>query len=359
MMLRRFLGLLLAFPLLLVSGCKEPDELSGGTTGVALYAFDTATSKVMVWTDLSALYDDAGTPAPGRLISSSLFSKVTNLAWGGLALDSQRGILYLVSETGDIVRVSRFRSQTGSVSSVDVTSFKLASSSRLTNGKFGQTAVDAQGDTLFVSENGDSGTRIWVVTGASSQLQDATVALQALEFSGDTGGTGLAAGGGSVYGFMADGNPVGPDSLTGPRLRKGTAAGFPSSQVILGSSTGLGIRGSLALDTANGYLFSAVHATDAASAEAPIRVFRAGQFGLAYNQAPAYTLGTAADFPDLQVLAHAGNKDWLAALRGQGTVGYATLILWKAPLGGVAPKVKTVDPSGTILRGVALDGNAS
>lgn len=359
MTLRLFKGLLLALPLLLATGCKEADGASGGTTGVALYAFDTSTSKVMVWKDLTALYDDAGTPAPGYLISSSLFSKVTSLAWGGLSLDSQRGILYLVSETGDIVRVSRFRSQTGSVSSVDVVSFKLASSSRLTNGKFGQTAVDPQSDTLFVTENGDSGTRIWVVSGASSQPQDATVALQALETSGDTGGTGVAAAAGSVYAFMADGNPVGPDFLTGPRLRKGTASAFPGSQVILGASTGLAIHGALALDTANGYLFCAAHATDSATTGAPIRVFRSGQFGLAFDQAPAFTLGSAADQPDLRVLAHAGNKDWLVGLRGQGTVGHPTLILWKSPLGGVAPKVKTVDPATTVLRGVALDGNAS
>lgn len=359
MMFRRsVLGLLLASPLLLILGCKEA-EVSGGTTGTALYAFDSTSGKVMVWQDLNAFYDDAGTPASDRLISSNLFTKVTNLAWGGLTLDSQRGILYLVSETGDIVRVSRFRSQTGSVSSVDVTSFKLASTGRLANGKFGQTAVDSQSDTLYVTENGDGGTRIWVVAGASAQFQDATVGLQALEASGDTGGTGVAAGNGSVYGFMLDGSPVGPDSLIGPRLRKGTSTAFPASQVIVGSSTGLERHGALALDTANGYLFSAVHATDAASTVPPVRVFRTGQFGLAYNQAPAYELGTAADQSDLRVLAHAGSKDWLVGLRGQGTVAYAALILWKSPVSGAAPKVKTVAPSGTVFRGVALDGNAS
>lgn len=358
MTFRSLSGLLLAFSLLLIPGCKEA-EVSGGTAGVALYAFDSTTSKVMVWRDLNALYDAAGTPSPDSLISSSLFSKVTNLAWGGLTLDSQRGILYLVSETGDIVRVSRFRSQSGSVSSVDVASFRLSSSGRLTNGKFGQVAVDPQSDTLCITENGDSGTRIWVVPSASSQPQDATIALQALEYSGDTGGTGVTAGSGSVYAFMADGSPVGPDSLTGPRLRRGTTSAFPGSQVIVGSRPQLGLYGSLALDTANGYLFSAVHATDAASTVPPLRVFRTGQFGLAYDQAPAYELGSATDQPDLRVLAHAGNKDWLAGLRGQGTVGYAVLILWKSPITGASPKTKTVDPAGTVIRGVALDGNAS
>lgn len=360
MMKRILLGLLA--PLVLLSlGCKDADGAgaSGGTAGVALYAFDATSSQVFVWKDLNALYDDAGTPAPSSQITSSLFSRATNLAWGGLCLDSQRGALYLVSDTGDVIRVDRIRSQSGTVSSVDVTSFKLASTGRLTNSKFGQSALDPQSDTLYITESGDSGTRIWVVTGASSQYQDATVALQSLEVSGDTKGTGVAAGSGVVYAFMADGSPVGPDALTGPRLRKGTSTGFTSAQVILGSSTGLGAYGALALDTANSYLFSARHATDTASTAAPIQVFRTGQFGLAYNQAPAFTLGTATDQADLRVLAHGGTKDWLAGLRGQGTVGFATLILWKVPLGGTAPKVKVVTPAGSILRGVAIDGNAS
>lgn len=359
-MLQRLIQGLLASLLLLSLACKEADAGgAGGTAGVALYAFDATTSQVLVWKDLNALYDDAGTPAPGVQITSSLFSRVTNLAWGGLCLDSQRGVLYLVSDTGDVVRVDRVRSQAGSVSSVDVTSFKLASTGRLTNSKFGQTALDPQTDTLYITESGDSGTRIWVVSGASSQYQDATVSLQPLEFSGDTKGTGVAAAAGAVYAFVADGSPVGPDALTGPRLRKGVASGFTAAQVILGSSTGLGAYGALALDTANSYLFVARHGTDTASTAAPIQVFRTGQFGLAYNQAPAFTLGTATDQPDLRVLAHGGTKDWLVGLRGQGTVGFATMILWKAPLAGAAPKVKTAPTAGTILRGVAIDGNAS
>jgi len=47
------------------------------------------------------------------------------------------------------------------------------------------------------------------VANASSQVQDASVTLQALQMSGDSGGTGVAAGSGSVYAFMLDGSTVG------------------------------------------------------------------------------------------------------------------------------------------------------
>jgi hypothetical protein len=360
-MLKRLLPGLAAFLLLLTPGCKEADG-SGGTTGVALYTFDTAGSKVLVWTDLNALYDSTTTPAPTYQFTAALFSKMTNMAWGGMCLDGQRGLLYMVSDTGDILRLSRIRSQNGTVPDMDLVSFRLASGDRLTNSKFGQAALDDQNDRLYITENGDNATRIWVVANASGQMQDASIPLQALQMTGDAGGTGVAASSGSVYAFMADGNPVpivGSSSLTGPRLRKGTTSGFDPQQVILGSHTNLGIYGSLALDTANGFLYCARHATDAPGAAAPIQVFRTGQFGSSPDQTSAFTVGTATDQPDLRVLTHPGTKDWLVGLRGQGTVGFPTLILWKSPLGGTASKVLSVGSAATVLRGVAVDGNAS
>jgi hypothetical protein len=358
-MTSRLLSGLLAACVALAMGCKDPTGGTGGTAGVALYTFDSTSSQIMVWTDLNALYDSATSPAPSYQISSTLFSsKVTNLAWGGLCLDSQRGVLYLVSEAGNIVRVSRIRSQSGTLPSTDLVSFSLSSTDRLTNGKFGQASIDSQTDTLYITESGDSGTRIWVVTGASAQGQDASVSLQALQLTGDSGGTGVAAAAGVVYGFMADGSPVGTDALTGPRLRKGSATAFDPSLVILGSNTSLGIYGSLALDTANNYLFVARHDVDASSTAVPIQAFRTGQFGLSFNQAPAQTLGSATDQKDLRVLSHAGTKDWLVGLRGQGTVAFGTIYLWKAPLSGTAAKAVSA-PSGALLKGVAVDGNAS
>ena len=358
MITRTLRGLAACALLLLPFGCKDA-VTSGSTSGVALYAFDSTTSTVMAWNDLEALYSATSTPAPDRTLTSSLLSKVSGLGWGGLCLDSQRGLLYLVSDSGTIVRINRLRSQTGAVPSTDITSFSLSTTDRLTNGKFGQAAIDTQMDTLYITENGDNGTRIWVVANASTQLQDNTVALQALQTSGDSGGTGVAAGAGSVYAYFQDGNPVGPDVLTGPRLRSGTQGGFTASSVILGGLTGLGEYGSLALDTGNSYLYVARHNTDSGSTAPPVEVFRTGQFGMTYNQAPAFTLGSATAQPDLRVLAHPGTKDWLVGLRGQGTTGYPTLILWKSPLGGTDAKVLAVSPSTTVFRGVAMDGDAS
>jgi hypothetical protein len=355
----RFLrGLAAGALLLLPFACKDA-VTSGSTSGVALYAFDSTSSTVMAWNDLEALYDASSAPAPDRTLTSNLLSKVTSLGWGGLCLDSQRGLLYLVSDSGTIVRINRLRSQTGAVPSTDIASFTLSTSDRLTNGKFGQASIDPQTDTLYITENGDNGTRIWVVANASTQLQDNTVALQALQTSGDSGGTGVAAGSGIVYAYFQDGNPVGPDVLTGPRLRSGTQGGFIASNVIVGGLTALGKYGSLALDTGNGYLYVARHNADSGSTAAPVEVFRTGQFGMAYNQAPAFTLGSATAQSDLRVIAHPGTKDWLVGLRGQGTTGYPALILWKSPLGGTDAKVQTVSPSATVFRGVAMDGNAS
>lgn len=358
MVFRILRGLVACALLFIPFACKDA-VTSGSTSGVALYAFDSTTSTVMAWNDLEALYAATSTPAPDRTLTSNLLSKVTSLGWGGLCLDSQRGLLYLVSDSGTIIRINRLRSQSGAVPSTDIASFTLSTSDRLTNGKFGEASVDPQTDTLYITENGDNGTRIWVVSSASTQVQDNTVALQALQASGDSGGTGVAAGSGSVYAYFQDGNPVGPDVLIGPRLRGGTQGGFSASSVILGSLTALGKYGSLALDTGNGYLYVARHNTDSGSTAAPVEVFRTGQFGQAYNQAPAFTLGSAAAQPDLRVIAHPGTKDWLVGLRGQGTTGYATLILWKSPLGGTDAKVQTVSPSTTVFRGVAMDGNAS
>lgn len=361
-MIRRLLAGLAAVLSIVAMGCKEPDGSSGGTTGAALYAYDSASSSVFVWTDASALYGSAGAAAaPSKTITSSVFSaKIGSLAWGGLCLDQQNGFLYLVSDAGNIVRVRNIRTQSGDVASSDVVSFSLSSTGRLSSSTFGQASLDAQNDTLYITENGTSGTQIWVVSNASTQAQSATITLQALSVSGDTGGTGVAAASGSVYAFMLSGDTVGTvTTYTGPRLRKGTASGFSSANTIIGPTTLIGEYGSLALDTGNGYLFSARHNTDAGATTAPIQVFTTGMFGQAYDQAPVATLGSATDQADLRVIAHAGTKDWLAGLRGNGSTAYGTIFLWKAPMGGTAAVTITASPTTSLFKGIAVDGNAS
>jgi hypothetical protein len=351
---------LAALALLVFLGCKDPG-VTGGTSGAALYAFDGTSSAVFVWTDLGALYDGAATTvAPTKQITSSVFSsKITSLAWGGLCFDRLNGYLYLVSDTGNIVRVSNIRSQSGVVASAEVVSFSLSSTGRLSNSTFGQASLDVQNDKLYITENGSS-TQIWVVDNASGQPQGASVALSLLQRSGDSGGTGVAAAAGSVYAFMLDGDPVGTVvTYSGPRLRKGTPTAFSDANTLVGSATLLGKYGSLAIDTGNGYLFAARHNTDAGASTAPIQVFTTGSFGQAYNQAPTATLGSTSAQSDLRVISHAGTKDWLVGLRGNGTTSYGTIFVWKSPVGGSAAKVFTVSPATALFKGVALDGNAS
>ncbi len=358
----RFLLGLAASLLLLLSGCKDPNGSSGGTSGAALYAYDSSSSAVFVWSDLNTLYTStAASVAPTKQISSSVFSsKIASLAWGGLCLDAQKGFLYLVSETGDIVRVSNIRSQSGTVASLDVVSFGLSNTGRLASSTFGQAALDAQNDRIFITENGSSGTQIWVVNNASTQFQGASIALQALHFTGDTGGTGVAAASGSVYAFLLDGNTVGTRATySGPRLRKGTPSAFTDAQTLIGSSTLIGKYGSLALDTGNGYLFVGRHNADAGASTAPIQVFTTGMFGQSYNQAPTTTLGSATDQNHLRILAHAGTKDWLVGLKGDGAVGYGLIWIWKSPIGGTAAKAITASPATSVFKGLAVDGNAS
>ena len=365
-MINRFMLGLVASILLLASGCKDPG--TGSTSGAALYTYDNSTSAVFVWSDLSALYSGtATTVAPTKQITSSLFtSKITSLAWGGLCLDSQNGYLYLVSDTGNIVRVANFRSQSGVANSLDVVSFSLSQTGRLSGSTFGQASVDAQTNTLYVTENSSSGTQIWVVSNASSQFQDATIALQALQMSGDSGGTGVASGSGSVYAFLLNGSDVGSlVTFSGPRLRKGTSAGFAPASTLIGSSTLIGEYGSLALDTGNGYLFVARHNSDSGGGSAaPIQAFTTGMFGQGYNQAPVLTLGSGTVQSNLRVIAHAGTKNWLVGLAGDGTstttsTSYGSIWIWQTPLGGSGAVTITASPTTSLFKGLAVDGNAS
>ena len=303
-MLRSLLCLL---ALLGLTACVDPP--AGGATGdTALYAYDDASRVVYRWSDLPGAFTAGSLPTPTTTLSTSFFDAVTPLAWGGMAMDTTRNRLYLVGEAGDVVRLDRVRNLSGSVASADVVPFKLDTSQRYTNSKFGQAALDASTDTLYVTESGDNGTRIWVVSGASGRTANTTVSLQALQISGDTGGYGVAAAQGLVYGSFQNGDAVGIDSLTGPRLRKGSSGAFLPASVLLGDLTGLGKYATLALDTSNNLLFAGMSLADDSSVSVPVVVFRAGQFGGVFNQAPNTTLDTGKGLGDLRVLAHPGTR---------------------------------------------------
>lgn len=356
-MKKHLISLLLGMSLL---GCLAPgpeeDGEGGATSGVAMYAYDNNGKSLVIWKDLSAVFDDAGLPSPSTTLAHGYFDKVTPLAWNGVACDASRNQLYLVGEGGDIVRISRIRSQVGAISGSDIFTFKLDGNNRLTSSVFGQAAVDSGSGTLYVTENGSNGTRIWVVEGASS-ITSGTVALKEAKVSpgnGDSGGYGVAAGGGAFYGTFENGDPVGIENLSGPRLRKGSGTAFPSqSQVLVGSNTVLGKYGPLGLDTGSNNLYVGIHGPTGITGGAPILRFTVSQLSGSPNQAPAAKLGDPSTFTTLRFLAHPGSKDWLVA--GPETGGEFWIV--KQPSAGdTQQKTKTIGGS-RVVRGVALDPN--
>lgn len=372
--LLRWSGVSLALPLLvslflgcLSLGCVDPADAGGGATaGTTLYAFDTAdaaTNRVLIWDNVSTLYDADAVTATTRTISSDQFAKVKNLAWGGLAMDSSGNRLWLVGEGGDVVRVDRIRQQTGAIPSTEAIHFTLGNSGdRLSGGKFSQSALDPVSGTLYVMETNDTEARVWAVAGAQFYNDGAVVSTASkLSVQGDKGGTGLAAGGGALFAFFKDGSQVqfSTEIYNGARLRSGGANGFTATNVLIGGNAKLGIYGSLALDTSNNRLYFARHNQDAVSSEAPINVFTFGQFGSNPNQAPDKgTLGTAA-LNNLRVLAHPGNKDWLVALDATTSEAPTNFLrIFKNPSQtGSTVKTYTLG-TGVKLKGIALDGSA-
>jgi hypothetical protein len=362
---RELLGLAGALLALAFLGLSCVDVPGGGTTGgTVLYAYDNSAHQVLEW-DASTFYD-SDSPTTLNTVGTAVFTNnMDNLSWGGLCLDASGNRLYLVHETtGAVVRVNSIRGKNGTIpsTSTDVATFTLGTSSsdRLTGGKFGQAALDPGTGTLYISERNDSETRIWVVPNAANQAPDSTVAASStIKVIGDKACTGLAAGGqgGQLYSYSEAGNAIGIDQITGPRLRKGTSAGFvPSSSVAVGTNTTLGKYGTLALDTGNNIIFVARHNVDASASGNPVLAFPIGNLnGSIYNQAPDFTLGTVADQGSLRVLAHPGNKEWLAALNSTGEVPADTIHLWKLPRDKSAAKIKHI--TSALFKGIAFDGN--
>lgn len=370
-MAKRFFRSLTGFTLLLLAlliACRDPQD--SVTSGTALYVYDGSAGVVQIWDDLQALYDNGASQLPTRKLSGSLIQdKVKILGIGGMAFDVGSSRLYLISESGDVVRIERADKQNGALSaSADIVSFKLdAGSDRWSDGVFSQAAVDRSTGTLLVMERNASDARIWVVASPGSYGEGASVSLQKLVVSGggDSGGMGVAFGsGGTVYGYFTGGKTIyqGGTSYTGPRLRSGSTSGFPlDQQVIVGPNTHLGSAatlGSLAMDTDLNRLYVLSRQNPAGTSTDPaLLVFRAGTFNPGFNTSPDATLGTLGEQPDLQLIVHGGSRDWLLGVTGAKLgAPSAVAYLWKAPSQGGAPK--TLDLSSVVdsLRGAAIVG---
>jgi hypothetical protein len=362
---RPLLGAALAVALL-NQGCVDPDSSGGGSTaGTAIYTFDGSDSptsgRVLIWNDSNNLYNDP-LAAPSRTLSGLAFDKVKTLGLGGMCMDTTGNRLYLVSESGDVARVESVRSKNGTLSSsADVVTFSLGSGSadRLSGSKFGQAAIDPQTSTLFVTETGDSDARIWVVQNPAQYPQNANVPIQTITVAGDKKAFGVAAWLGSVYATFQEGNAVIGGNLVqynGPRLRKGTSSGFAANtNVIVGTAnTMLRKYGAVAYDSGNDQIYVACHLADAGSSAAPIVVFKPGDFVPGLDKAPYKTLGDSS-LNNLRILAHGGNKDWLAAATASGESPSNVVYLWRNPQTAATPR--TVNLSGAKIRGLAFDGS--
>ncbi|MBI4912112.1 MAG: hypothetical protein HY823_05200 [Acidobacteria bacterium] len=364
-LLRGLLGAALAASLLQTS-CVDPSEGGGSTSGTSLYVFDGADSpasgRIRVWNDANTLFTNPAA-LPDRTLSGAFLDNVQVLGWGGMAMDTASNKLYLVSEAGDVVRIERVRSQNGSLSaSTDIVKFSLGNGStdRLAGSKFSQVSFDPQTNTLYAMETGDSDTRVWVVANPGSYGINATVTRQTVGVAGDKRGSGVAAAQGNLLAYFDDGNPVvnaaDQTQYTGPRLRKGSASGFLlSGYPLVGTSkTQLRAYGALAYDTGNSQVFLARHLVDTGAAGPAVLVFKIGQFTSGLDQAPNTSLGDAT-LSYLRILAHGGNKDWLAAATSINGAPAGTLYLWRNPLSATTPRALDLGP--VKIRGLCFDGS--
>lgn len=363
----RFLAGLAAAASFLLLGCTS--GASNDTSGTALYLFDAAQQQILVWKDLDATTSASTTPAADlTLTSTALTSRTSPLAWGGMALDTQRNRLYLLYQDGTVIRIDQLRSQSGAIQSNNLILFTLDSSQRLTGSVFGQLAVDPQSDALYACETGTSGnSRVWMVSNPDTLANGGTAAFQTLaDTESPTGAAGVAAGQGATYAYFANGNQVvsGTNTYNGQRLRKGNTTSFDPSATIIGDTTGLdqSAAGSLALDTANSRIFVGLDAgsttANSPTGGAPVVAFQTGQFGLSPNQQPSFWLGSSSTGA-IKALAHPGTKAWLVGLQASGSSGTQTILVWKQPASGVTAQSLTLGPSGSQYLAAALDGTGS
>ena len=363
---RILLALAAALPLLTL-GCTKNDG-GGDTGGTAIYLYDGGASQILVWKDLEATASATTTPGADLTLTNSALTRSSALAWGGMAIDTQRNHLYLLYQDGAIIRIDQLRSQSGTIQSNNLVLFTLDSSNRMTGSTFGQLALDPQTDTLYACESGTSGNpRIWTVSQPESIANNGTAPFTTVtDTLSPTGSAGVAAGQSAVYAYFTDGSSVtsGTTTYTGPRLRKGASSAFDPSSVIIGDKTGIDMSttGALALDTANSRVYAGLDAgstsANSTTGGATVVAFQTGQFGLSPNQAPSFFLGDSTT-GSIKVLAHPGTKAWLVGLKANGTAGQQTILLWKQPASGVATQSLALGPSTAQYLGVALDGTGS
>lgn len=372
------LAVLAAVALLGTLGCVDPKP---GDTGVTpLYVYDNASHKVLVWEDLNTIANlaaDSTVPTQARAITGDAITNLGTLAWGGMVLNPSTNHLYLVDESGNVVRINNASTQNGALSSTtDIVTFTLGNSGsdRLSNSVFSQAAMDTNTGALYVLETGSSNAwRIWKVASPADIFSGGQAAAGTYldnTTTNDTGGAGIvAASAGNVIGFFRGGTAV-ADTLgvtnSGPRLRlsSGTSFAYDTSVLVgtsaqLWDSTTTPAYASLAYDTT----FNRLYVARPIASGYAVLAFNQGQFSIGnMNQAPyGWMPDTAAALGGLRFIAHARVKDWMTGAdftSSTTTTGTGTNVLrvWKGPSSAVA-SVRYYLPSGVDIRGMALDGS--
>jgi len=361
-------------------GCVN--NQNGGTT---LYVYDQGSSSVLIWNDVNAVAKAAssgGTVANAdKQITGSLMP--TRLAWGGLAIDTNRNLLYLVSENGTVTVITQVSTHNGALSATtDIYQFTLGlTSEQFANAAFGQAALDLSSNILYVLETTLDGrqTRVWRLPNPNAQGYNSTVTpatSYTTAANNDTWGVGVAAfPGGNVFGLFGNGSVVYDGlllSYSGARLRFGVGGTFqdtyPDSNIIIGANTGLSSSltyGSLAYDAQNTvlYVFSQ------GSSQGQVVAFNKNQFPSSssqFNVAPAKVFNDASgNVGSLRVLSHPPTTDVLLGASYQtapsGTDtgnGGNVLLIWSGPNGVAKPTgVPATLPGVTEIRGMAIGGS--
>ena len=374
--------------LMLSTACVDNTDGSITAGSAPVYLYDGGTTSVLVWKDVSTLYDlgNGGTaPAADRTLNGTVIATIGTLAWGGMALDTSIDRLYLVSATGTLVRVKSASTQSGAPSTSDAASFNLTR--KLTDSTFGQ--ISAQNSYLYLTEYTSSESQIWVIPASALESAGGTITSTTSGVSliappsAENRAYGLAVlkngtASANLFAYFEGGNSY-TDTLnnktySNQRIRCGGASsGFlteVTKQVIWGStastsdSTRLGKWGCLALDYMNDDLFVAVHNTDAGkpASTGSVLVFATSAFSSTdgLDRAPDRTL---AGGDDLRIIAHAGSKDWLLGANGVSAVtsgdpdtGTNKLWIWKAPSAGDTHVTLSLG-SNVLVQGLALDGS--
>lgn len=390
-----------ALSLLAGLGCHKENG------GVPLYVWDNTSASVEMWKDVNNVYNpslpgatDTTVPDADQTITSTSIiggpGSIT-LGWGGMAMDITNNTLYLVNQnTGAVYVIYNANTQNGNLSSTtDITSFTLGSSTSggsvpariSTTSVFGQASLDPATNTLYVMETDpNSGNcQLWYVSPANNQVNGGTSG-QVMGVSNDLWGCGVAGQGGYVFALYGNGSAIyDPTNLnqayTAPRLRRGQNKAFPLNAadntigvaLLTGPATDFYtptplIWSSLALDTLNNALYVAPELAANPTTAPAVLKFDQSLFNGGINQAPTATLAdTQADLPDLRLISHPQNSDWLlgadftpdTATAGGGLLltgtGKAVLHVWKNPSKGGSSTEVTL-PGVTEIRG-ALIGN--